>query len=221
MHGSGLLTLTCISEPERPWLAQSYPRSISREPQSLHQTFADITPESSVYIPTASLDVAIFESPNVSVNSSWESDLDRPFSIRRYLGNHDRHEIILLSLSVALQRPVSFIPDALNTSPPSNEPRITEEQSGPLGLEFGRKGTGPTANDGPLYRYITDAQPHELLSLALEQTGHSLTQTQAQCPQQDTQKTESSISLSSTLDGGERVEQDNDTALAAEVARRW
>ncbi|KAH6651357.1 hypothetical protein F5144DRAFT_589591 [Chaetomium tenue] len=202
-------------EPERPWLAQLHSRG-SREPQSLHQSFADITPESSVYIPTASLGVAIFESPNVSVNSSWESNLDKPFSIRRYLGNHERHEMILLSLSVASQRPVSPIPDALNTSLPSDKPRGAGEQSNALGLE---KGTGPTPNEDPLHRYITDVQPHELLSLALEQKGHP--PTQAQSTQQDTQKTESSISLSATLDAGERLEPDDDAALAAEVARRW
>jgi hypothetical protein len=209
--------LTCISEPERPWLPRSHHfTATSREPQSLHRTFADITPESSFHIPTSGLDVALFESPDVSVNSSWASNLDQPFSISRYLGNHERHEIILLSLSATPHRAVSSIPHALDTSRASDEPGSAEEQSNPLRLGSMQKETGSTPNDGPLYRYLTNVQPHELLSLALEGKGRPTAQEQAR----DTRKTDSSISLSATLNDGEQPEEDEETALAAEVASR-
>jgi hypothetical protein len=211
--------LTCISDPERPWLPQSHhSRATSREPQSLHRTFADITPESSFHIPTSGLDIALFESPDVSVNSSWASNLDQPFSISRYLGNHERHEIILLSLSPAPHRAVSFIPLALDTSRASDEPGSGEEQSNPLRLGSMPKETGSTPNDGPLYRFLTDVQPHELLSLALEGKGHPTAEEQARSSHQDTRNTDSSISLSATLGGGKRLEEDEETALVPDLA---
>lgn len=213
--------LTCISGPERPWLLpQPHCRAMPTE-QSVHPTFADITPESSVYIPTSGLDVALIESPNVSVNSSWAVNLDRPFSISRYLGNHERHETILLSLSTASHRPLpSIIPHTLDTLRTSDEPGSAEEQSNPLRLESMQEKTGFTPNDGPLYRYLTDVQPHELLSLALKGKGYPTVQEQAPFSHQETRKTDSSISLSATMGGREQPEEDEETALAAEVARR-
>ncbi|KAH6853147.1 hypothetical protein B0I37DRAFT_1049 [Chaetomium sp. MPI-CAGE-AT-0009] len=202
------------SEHRRP--AQFQARHISVEPQPLHYAFADITPESSVYTPTSSLGVPLLESPNVSVNSSWASDLGRPFSIGRYMSNHERHETILLSLSTAPRRTMSSIPDVSTILPPSKELGGADERSGPSGLEFPER---ETPHNDQLYRYLTDFQRHELLSVGFERKSHQPSETKAPCSHQDSHKTASSISLSASLDGGEQLAQDDDAAFTAEVAR--
>ncbi|KAK3299773.1 uncharacterized protein B0H64DRAFT_351109 [Chaetomium fimeti] len=217
LHDTAPSMLTPISDSEQPWLAQFQSRPILKEPEpSFHRTFADITPESSVYIPASSVGVPLIESPNVSVNSSWASNLDRPFSIGRYVSNHERHETILLSLSAAPRRPIPPIPDVSNTLPPSNKPG-TEERLGPFEIESAEKGI---PNDSSLHRYLTDIQPHELLSVALEQKSHHPSERKAQRPHQDSQKTDASISLSATLSGGEQLEQVDVIPSPTEVMRR-
>ncbi|KAK4032418.1 hypothetical protein C8A01DRAFT_50787 [Parachaetomium inaequale] len=218
LAGDGPLGLTLFSsalENLRPTGSQSS-RS-PKSPRSPSHAFADITPEDSLYGPTSDLSDTPAVSPNVSNNSSWASNPDQPFSVGRYIRNHERHEVVLLALSAGHQFLKQCRPQALHTLPPSNG--LEDDDEG-FGASEDDEGFEPLPKDDPIHRYVTDVQPHEQLALALERPD------QKESPPQHTDsttpghKTSSSISLSAGQVVEEEEEED-DMALIAGVARKY
>ncbi|AEO59534.1 hypothetical protein MYCTH_2034916, partial [Thermothelomyces thermophilus ATCC 42464] len=68
-------------------------------PRSPGHAFTSITPEDSLDGAAIALDNdSPPASPDVSTNSSWASNTDRPFAVGRYVHSHERHEALLLAI---------------------------------------------------------------------------------------------------------------------------
>lgn len=133
------------------------PSSVAEEPHpSFH--YSNITPEGSVLGLTYGLtDFSPAASPNVSSNSSWASDANRPCSIYRYAHNHERHEELAFSLSAV---PEAGHPWTVGTAATDDRHPCARPRDAVAG--------SPVHSDAPLHRYMAVVQAHEFLAFALE-----------------------------------------------------
>lgn len=96
-------------------------------------------------------------SPNVSSNSSWAADANRPCSIYRYAHNHERHEELAISLSAAPEAGCPWTVEPATADDRHSFARAPDARAGCL-----------AHSDAPMHRYMNVVQAHEFLAFALE-----------------------------------------------------
>ncbi|KAG7293662.1 hypothetical protein NEMBOFW57_003717 [Staphylotrichum longicolle] len=139
------------------------PSSVAEEPYPSNHYYSDITPEGSVLGLTYGLaDPSPAASPNVSSNSSWAADANRPCSIYRYAHNHERHEELAISLSAAPEPGHPWTVGPATADNRHSFARAPDAKAGCL-----------SHSDAPMHRYMNVIQAHEFLAFALESSSQA------------------------------------------------
>jgi len=182
------------------------PSCIAEEPFSPH-LYANITPEESVRGLTFGLaDNSSAASPNVSSNSSWASDANRPSSIYRYAHNHERHEELAISLSAVPEAGYQWTVGTAAADDKHPFTKLPDAAARSL-----------AHSDAPLHRYMANIQAHEFLAFALESSSQDQPTQQHPLPSPKHTKETRSPLLMLNASGVDAIEDGEDNDVTEET----